>query len=230
MRLPDPRDLITVAGVAPALLQDAVTSIPRVLRLLDAAEQLVDRADVLITGIEQTRKAADALIAGVERTRESADALVERTDRTLDEANELIVRSAGTVGSAEPTAKRAAALVDSLEPSIQALQPTLQTLARTTGEHEVAAAVEMIDKLPRLAEALEKDLMPMLANLQSVAPDMHQLLDVVTELNELVLRLPGMGRLRRKVQEDEETAGARGVDPEVAAAADEAGERTRQRH
>ncbi len=229
--VPDPRDVLAVAGLAPALLQDAVTAIPRMLRLLEAAEQLVARADVLIAGIEQTREAADVLVAGVERTREAADEMIERTDRTITEANELIVRSAGTIGSAEPTAQRAAALVDSLEPSIRALQPTLQTLARTTGEHEVAAAVQMIDKLPRLAEALEKDLMPMLANLQSVAPDVHQLLDVVTELNELVLRLPGMGRLRRKVHEDEDAdaAGSRDVHPEVASAAVEAGERTRQR-
>lgn len=229
MRLPDPRDLLTVAGTAPALLQEAVGAIPRLLRLLDATEQLLERADVLIAGIEQTRHAADTLVAGVERTRESADALVARTERTLDEANELIVRSAGTIGSVEPTARRASALVDVLEPSIRALQPTLQTLARTTGEHEVEAAVGLIDRLPHLAEAMETDLMPMLANLQSVAPDLHELLDVVTELNDLVSRIPGMSRLRRKAHEDEDGAGERPVHPDVAAAADEAHERTARR-
>ena len=226
MRLPDPRDVLTIAGTAPAVLQDAVTAIPRLLRLLDAAERLVERADVLIDGIEQTRVAADALVAGVERTRESADALVERTERTLDKADDLIVRTAGTVASAEPTSQRASALGDALEPSIRALQPTLQTLARTTGEHEVQALVELVDRLPHLAEAMETDLMPMLANLQSVAPDLHQLLDVVSELNELVLRLPGMGRLRRRIQDEEEPHDARAVDPEVAEAADRAHHRS----
>ncbi|MDT7752092.1 MAG: hypothetical protein QOD96_5754, partial [Pseudonocardiales bacterium] len=40
-------------------------------------------------------------------------------------------------------------------------------------EQEVAAAVRLVDQLPRLAEHLESDVMPILATLDRVGPDMH---------------------------------------------------------
>ena len=43
--------------------------------------------------------------------------------------------------------------------------------------------MQLIDHLPRLADKLETDIMPILDSLNSVAPDLHDLLDVSRELN-----------------------------------------------
>ena len=44
----------------------------------------------------------------------------------------------------------------------------------------------------------------MLTTLGSVAPDLHELLNVSRELNEILGKIPGVGRLKRRVEEEEE--------------------------
>jgi ABC-type transporter Mla subunit MlaD len=192
MRLPigDPRDALALIGRGPALVEQAFALIPRASALLESAETLLVRADGLVDRIETTRLAADDL--------------VERTDGTLTEANALVVRAAGTIGSIEPTIERAQALLDSFGPSLERLQPTLDRLAETTHPDEVDALVKLIDQLPDLVERLESDVLPMLETLRTVGPDVHDLLDITRELNQMLGKLPGMGRVKRRVEEQKE--------------------------
>lgn len=189
MRLPigDPRDALALIGRGPALVEQAFALLPRASALLDSAEALIGRVDGLVDRIESTRLAADEV--------------VERTGGTLDEANAMIVRAAGTIGSVEPTVERAQALLDSFAPSLERLQPTLDRLAETTHPDEVDAMVKLIDHLPDLVERLESDILPMLVTLRTVGPDVHDLLEITRELNTMLGKLPGMGRVKRRVEE-----------------------------
>ena len=63
--------------------------------------------------------------------------------------------------------------------------------------------MRLVDQLPELTDAMEKDVMPVLATLGSVAPDLHELLNVARELNEILAKIPGIGRLKRRVDEKE---------------------------
>lgn len=147
----------------------------------DAVEQLlaaVPRIGVLLDHAERLLFEVDALIDRIERTRLAADAVVER-------AAIPIVRTA--------------ALLDNLEPSLKTLQPTLERLAETTHPEEVEALVGLVDHLPHLVTQLERDILPMMATLGTVAPDLHDLLDVSRELNEMLAKLPVMSRIKRRV-------------------------------
>lgn len=192
MRLPfgDPRDALAMVGRGPALVEQALGLVPRALGLLGSAEALLVRADGLVDRIETTRLAADDL--------------VKRTDATVDEANALVVRAAGTIGSVEPTIERLQALLDSFAPSLERLQPTIERLAETTHPDEVDAMVKLIDQLPDLVERLESDILPMLVTLRTVGPDVHDLLDITRELNQMLGKLPGMSRVKRRVEEQKE--------------------------
>ena len=99
------------------------------------------------------------------------------------------------------------ALLESMEPSLLKLQPTLERLAETTDPREVDAMVAMIDQLPMLAAKLETDVIPVLNTLATVSPDLHDLLDVSRELNLMLAELPGMGRVKRRVDEQQERGG-----------------------
>ncbi len=178
MRLPigDPRDALALIGRGPALVEQAFALVPRAAALLDSAEALLARADALVDRIDETRSNADA----------------------------LIVRTAGTVGSAEPTIERAQALLDSFAPALERLQPTLDRLAETTHPDEVDAIVKLVDQLPELVERLEVDIMPMLTTLRTVGPDVHDLLDITRELNVMLGKVPGMGRVKKRVEEQKE--------------------------
>ncbi|HET8959738.1 hypothetical protein [Nocardioides sp.] len=144
--------------------------------------QLVDRVTGLLGTAEQLLTDAGGLIARIESTRAAADEVVARTDSTVTRADDLLGR---------------------LEPSLTRLQPTLERLAETTDPREVDAMVALIDQLPVLAAKLETDVIPVLNTLTSVAPDLHDLLDVSRELNEMLAKLPGMGRLKKKVDEEQ---------------------------
>lgn len=84
------------------------------------------------------------------------------------------------------------------------LQPTIERLAETTAPGEVDALVALVDQLPLLAAKLETDVIPVLDTLTTVAPDLHDLLDVSRELNLMMAKLPGMGRIKRRVDEQQE--------------------------
>jgi hypothetical protein len=92
--------------------------------------------------------------------------------------------------------------MDRFEPSLTRLQPTLETLADTTSPDEVTALVRLVDQLPELTERLETDVLPVLGTLGSVAPDLRHLLAASRELNEIIGKVPGFGRLKRRVEEE----------------------------
>ena len=159
----------------PRDLSKALLGLPeRVFGLLESVEGVLDRVERLIDRIEATR--ADA------------EAVVRRTDRV--------------VADVEPLVRRAGVLLDGIGPPLTALEPTLRTLADTTSPGEVAALVRMVDQLPQLSARVQDDVLPVLARLGSVAPDLHDLLVASQELNEMLGKLPGMGRIKRRLDEE----------------------------
>lgn len=188
MRLPvpGPRDVIHLVERGAEAVELVLAAAPRATALLDEASALLTRVDALVDRIEQTRAAADAV--------------VRRTDAVVTDAE-------GVVATSGPLTERLTRLLDSTEPSLTRLQPTLERLAETTDPHEVDALVTLIDHLPNLAVKMENDIVPVLETLGSVAPDLHDLLDVSRELNEMLAKLPGMGRIKKRVDEEQETDG-----------------------
>lgn len=184
--LPGPSDLRQV-------LEQLLAAGPRVLGLLSQAESLVARAGRLVDDIDATRRSADDVVTRVDGVVSRADAVVSRSD--------------GLVSTVGPLNDRLRTLLDSLEPSLTRLQPVLERLAETTDPSEVDAMVELVDHLPRLADKMETDIIPVLDSLSSVAPDLHDLLDVSRELNEMLGKVPGLGRVKRRIDEQQEVEG-----------------------
>jgi hypothetical protein len=50
---------------------------------------------------------------------------------------------------------------------------------------------------------MEVDIVPVLDSLSTVAPDLHDLLDVSRELNEMLAKIPGMGRVKDRVDKQQ---------------------------
>ena len=163
-------------------MEQLLVAVPRMLSLIVDAEQLLARANTLLDDIDRTRTHADAVVA--------------KTETVVDRANVL-------VAGAAPLTDRLGALLDATEPSLVKLQPTLERLAETTDPHEVDAMVQLIDTLPRLADKLETDIMPILDTMNTVAPDVHDLLDVSRELNSLLSQVPGLSRMKARIDREQ---------------------------
>lgn len=158
-------------------------TIPRVLGLLDAAELLVRRLVVVIEEIEATnRRAAE---------------VAERTATT--EAVAAVV-----VDEAAAIAARIAELINAYEPDLQRLQPLVSETAGRLSASDPVALATMIDTAPGLVHTMERDVLPVLQTLGTLAPDMTDLLDTSRTLNEMLGAVPGLGRIKKRIDEDEE--------------------------
>jgi hypothetical protein len=198
MRLPvpGPRDLLAVIEKGADQVDQLLGAVPRVLALLDQAEVLLVRASAAVDAVEAVTREAETVVVHTDAVVDWAEALVVRVDRVVDGAAMVADRADAMVA-------RTVVLLDALEPPLTTLQPTLQTLADTTHPEEIAALVQLIDHLPDLTERIERDVLPVMTTLGTVAPDLHDLLDVSRELNEMLGKLPGLGRIKRRVEEEQ---------------------------
>lgn len=221
--VPGPGDLLHAVGGVRDGVSDALALVPRVAAavgrleqllgrasgLLDRVEGVVDRvegvagrvegvvgrADELVDGVATTRTKADDAIEGVAATRARADAAIERVDRTITRADGVVGGAEGLVGRIEP-------LVEDFAPALTALAPSVRRLAATLDPSEVEALVTLIDRLPRLVTHLDEDILPVLESLGNVGTDVHDLVDTVQELRQMVNGFPGSRLFRRRGAEE----------------------------
>lgn len=165
--------IVTPAAVLRAA-SEVVGAGPRLLRLLGDVEDLVPRIAGLIAAIEQIATAAGGVVEAAER---------------------VVGSSAGVVSDAAPVITRTAQLVDELGPALRKLQPTLETLADSTSPEEVEALVGLVDQLPELTASLRDDVLPIMRTMDHVSDDLHDLMLLSRELNEMLSNVPGVRRL-----------------------------------
>jgi ABC-type transporter Mla subunit MlaD len=191
--------------------------------LLTRVEGIVDRADEAIAGVARTQAKADDAIAGVMQIQaEAAEAIagvvriqaeaakaVAGVAETQAKADEAIVAVGRTTSSADELLRRTDALVGQAEPLVGAyvqpltdLAPSVRRLADTLEPHEVEALVTLIDRLPRLVAHLDEDILPVLESLGNVGTDVHDLVDTVQDLRQVVKGFPGSRLFRRRGAEE----------------------------
>jgi len=181
--IPGPSDALAVFERMTDAVERLLAVVPQLAALPAVLERVVGDVDGLLERIEATRLTAEDVASRTEDTRAKADRIID---------------------DAAASAARVVTMLESLEPSLAKLQPTLERLAETTDPREVDALVQLIDTLPVLADQVERDVLPVLRTLSSVAPDLHELLDVSRQLNEMLAKLPGMGRIKKRVDEQQD--------------------------
>lgn len=137
-------------------------------------------------------------LAGVAPGLSRALALVPRAEELLARIDSVVSDVEDTAGRAESAVRRVEELLAAYEGPLGALAPTVRRLAETLDPAEVEAAVSLVDRLPSLLDAVDRDVLPVLAQLQAVGPDVHELLDIVDDVRRLLAGLPGIGVLRRE--------------------------------
>jgi len=192
-----------------SLVGGAESLLDRVSRLLTRVEELVDRADEQIAGIARTRAEADAAIAAVGATQRKADeaiAAVGTTNRKADDAIEAVGatqrKADDAISAVGTTQQKADAVLDDFEPALTALAPSVRRLATTLDPGEIEAMVTLIDRLPVLVTHLDRDILPILASLDGVGTDVHDLLDTVQDMRQVVKGFPGSRLFRRRGAEE----------------------------
>jgi ABC-type transporter Mla subunit MlaD len=179
--LPGPSELLAAATSLREGVQTALELVPRIATVVEQIEVLVARVERAVTSIEATSTAVNEVVDRVQSTQRRAD--------------DAVASAQGIVNRVDP-------LLDSYEEPLRALSPVLRRLADTTSEADATAVIGLLDRLPRLVEHVDDDLLPLLATLDRVGPDLHDLLDVTQDLRQVITGLPGVGFLRRRGEEE----------------------------
>ncbi|MGH3796268.1 MAG: hypothetical protein ACRDSP_15400 [Pseudonocardiaceae bacterium] len=152
----------------------------------------------LVTTAEQTLAAVNQAITRTDQHLERVGHLIVEVDGVVRAANQAVQAAAVTVEQVESLTASAAPLLASYTEPLQRLEPTVRRMADTTDPQEVDALVTLIDRLPRLANAMDGDVIPLLGRIEQIGPDLNQLLDNVCDLNRMMNRMPKVFRRRRE--------------------------------
>lgn len=148
----------------------------------------------------------------VETLLDEVSALMVRIDAVVDAAEGVVAEARSTTRSAEDvvnSASRASVtalgLVELFDPIAQRSAPFAKKFVDNLDENEVDAAIAMVDQLPGLVEHMEA-VIPILATLDTVAPEIHELLGVTKDVRRAVIGIPGFKFFRNRGQDklDEE--------------------------
>lgn len=186
-----PARAFAVLDSVEALLKRVDGVVDRVEGMVDRIEGMVDRIDGMVERAEQVSAAA-AVVAG------EADRVARTAGAVVAEAEAVAGRAAGTVGTAAEAAATAAELLTAYEPALRRAAPMATRFVEQLSHEEVTAAIRLVDELPKLKQHLTADILPILATLDRVGPDLHDLLDVTRDLKLAVAGIPGLGMLRRR--------------------------------
>lgn len=193
--------------------------VARVQRTVDSADHVVarvgrtvDSADHVVARVDSTVDSADLVVAHVETTVSAADLLVGRAMPLLDFAEDTvdgfrpIVQALLVAADLDPERARQVAtrLVEVLawaDSVVTRLAPLADRVLDSVDPEEIDAVVALIDHLPELTDSLEKDILPVLSTLDTVAPEVHEILTVAQECLEAISGIPGFKLLRRRGEE-----------------------------
>ncbi|MEV5629104.1 hypothetical protein [Micromonospora tulbaghiae] len=180
------------------VLTDAETAVREVAVISAAATAAIDTAT-------EVAAAARVVVGEAQRVSEAAAAVVGEADRVartaagvVTEAEAVTARTAGTLATAEKATGVATELLTAYEATLRRAAPMAARFVEQLSPEEVTAAIRLVDELPKLKDHLTSDVLPILATLDRVGPDLHDLLDVTRDLKLAVAGIPGLGMLRRR--------------------------------
>jgi hypothetical protein len=123
--------------------------------------------------------------------------LLDAAEAVVARAGDLVDRTERVIGDAEDAVADARRVTTAAEQQVVAAKPLIEFLEEFSA-HEVQAAISLVDELPRLSRHLNEDVLPILATLQQVGPDLHELLEVANDVRQAILGIPGFDYLRRR--------------------------------
>ena len=185
---------------------------------MERAGGVADGAGALVGRAGGVAEGADALVERAGGVADGAGALVERAGGVAEGADALVGprgvadgrrRAGRTSGRGRPrgpalAARGAGGLLDTYQPIAAQAAPLARRFVQEFSEDELVAAIRLVDQLPRLTEHMESDIMPLLATLDRVGPDVHELLNQLREVRQAIQGIPGFRLFRRRGEEIDE--------------------------
>ncbi|MFD6673148.1 ribulose 1,5-bisphosphate carboxylase large subunit [Rhodococcus zopfii] len=178
-------------------------SVPgRVVNLLETTEALVGRIDGVVTDARDIVARIDDVVTDARSTVDRVGEVVDRSSAVVVEVTAVAHSAQDVVASAGRTSDSASELLDAYAPMARQAAPLAKQFIDELSAEEVHAAVVLLDQLPELADRMTA-LMPILGTLETVAPEIHELLGVAKDVRQAIVGVPGFAFLRRRGEDKE---------------------------
>ncbi|WP_232664190.1 hypothetical protein [Pseudonocardia sp. TRM90224] len=159
--------------------------------VITKADAVAGSAAEIVTGAGTVTAEAEAIIATVGGVTAGAEGVIQKASAVADRAH-------GAVENASGAAADAVELLALYQPIVERGAPLARRFVEEFSEEELLAAIRLVDQLPQLTEHVESDIMPILATLDRVGPDVHELLGVLKDVRMAIQGIPGFRMLRRR--------------------------------
>jgi ABC-type transporter Mla subunit MlaD len=181
-----------------AVLDEVEALLRRINGLVDRIEGTLDRTDRVLTDAETAVREVAVISTAASTAVGTATEVAAAAAVVVGEAEQVSAAAAVVVGEAERATGTAAELLAAYEPTLRRAAPMAARFVEQLSPEEVTAAIRLVDELPKLKQHLTADVLPILATLDRVGPDLHDLLAVTRDLKLAVAGIPGLGMLRRR--------------------------------
>lgn len=180
--------MVRMAGFA---LPGAAEVVGTVRAVADRTGALIGVATGLPRRIERLLTDVEALVAQIARVAEQAAGVVARTEITAAAAQQ-------TVATARSTAELANSLLARFVPLLERAEPMAKRFVDELSPEEVTSAIRLVDLLPELTGYMERGVLPILATMDRVGPDIHELLEVSKDVRHAIHGIPGFRFFERR--------------------------------
>jgi hypothetical protein len=189
-------------------------------RITSGADEVVTSARSITYGADEVVTSARSITHGADEVVTSARSITSGANEVVDSARTITAGADGVIGDVREISEGARTILDgagatsrSAQEMLGLYRPMLERAAPLAGRfvdelspEEVDAAIKLVDQMPQFTEHMVADILPILATLDRVGPDLHELLDVTKELRQAIDGIPGFGFLKKRgaSKDDEE--------------------------
>ncbi|WP_091552258.1 hypothetical protein [Micromonospora pattaloongensis] len=201
--------LAALPGRAFTVLDEIEALVKRINGVVDRAEVLLTRADVVVEDAEEAAVRVAAIATAATAAVEEATRMAAAVAVVVTNAEQVAAEAGTLVAGGTELADQARQLLSAYEPTLRRAAPMAGRFVEQLTPEEVDAAIRLVDELPALTRHITADVLPILATLDRVGPDIHELLEVTRDLRLAVAGIPGLQRLIRRGEDrlaDEDAA------------------------
>ena len=199
----------STVGDAAQLVRRVATAVGDAEDLVLRVDSTVDSADGLVVRVDSTVGAAEGVVLRADSTVGDAEQLVERVTPVLELVEttvaevrpvleELLLEEGVLSDQAKLIATRVTELLVVADDVATKLMPVVGRVADTVDSDDFEAVLDVIDNLPAIIKAVETDVLPVVRSLDTVAPELSEILVVANNCLEALNGIPGFQRLRRR--------------------------------
>jgi len=180
-------------------------AVGRVEGVVGDAQALVGRVDDVAGRAAEVAESAAGVADRAGSVADRAGSVADRAGSVADRADQVVDQIIPVTGAAEgvlesvgTTSAGAQALLEVFQPMTERGAPLLQHFIDEFSVEELQALIKLVDQVPQFTEHMETDIMPILATLDRVGPDMHELLEVLKDVRLAIQGVPGLSLFRRR--------------------------------